>query len=116
MKFNPHAEVFKYLLNDLKIEYVQEYKFHPTRKFRFDFAILDKNIAFEIDGQVFKQGRHTRGVGYCNDCVKQWLADELGWRMLRIPTNWLDHNLQKKPQAHLVPYELLKARIKELIR
>ena len=115
MKFNPHSEIFKGLLDDLKIEYVQEYKFYPTRKFRFDFAILDKKIAFEINGQVFKSGRHTRGIGYCNDSIKQWLAYELGWHMLPIPTNWLTHHRQKKPQAHLMPYEDLKERIKNLL-
>lgn len=129
MKFNPHAEIFKGLLSDLKIAHVEEYYFNkPFTDHRFDFAILDKKIAFEIDGGLFpmkkscrKNGRlityttsggHTTGIGYCNDRMKDWIADELGWKVKRIPTNWLDHNRQKKPQKHLMTYEELKERIK----
>ena len=40
-----------------------EHRFHPKRKWRFDFAIPSKMIAFEFEGGVFTQGRHSRGVG-----------------------------------------------------
>lgn len=41
--------------SDLKIEVVKEYLFHPTRKWRFDYAIPDHKIALEVEvvcGQV----------------------------------------------------------------
>lgn len=132
MKFNEHGEIFKGLLDDLKIVYVQEYAFNkPKTNHRFDFAILDKKIAFEIDGGLFPMrktyrkngkllsytthGGHTTGIGYCNDRVKDMLAKDLGWYVWRIPTNWLDHSRQKKHQKHLIPYEELKERITRLV-
>lgn len=45
--------------SDLKIEVVKEYLFHPTRKWRFDYAIPDHKIALEVEGGVWTGGRHT---------------------------------------------------------
>ncbi len=62
---------------------VMEYKFCPDRKFRFDMAYPEEKIGIEIDGSVFAMGRHTRGVGFINDCRKLNLAATLGWKVLR---------------------------------
>lgn len=67
------------------------YRFHPTRKYEFDFAWPDIKLAIEIEGGVFTQGRHTRGVGYSNDCSKYNLATILGWRVLRYTTVNMDN-------------------------
>jgi very-short-patch-repair endonuclease len=61
-----------------------EYRFHPVRKWRFDFAYVPQRIAIEVDGGVFVHGRHSRGVGVENDCEKYAEALVLGWRVLRI--------------------------------
>ena len=50
--------------SDLKIEVVKEYLFHPTRKWRFDYAIPDHKIALEVEGGVWTGGRHTRPQGF----------------------------------------------------
>ena len=63
---------------------VAEYKFHPTRKWRFDFADLATMTAIEIEGGIFSGGRHTRGAGYAKDCEKYNAAVHLGWRVFRI--------------------------------
>ena len=63
---------------------VKEYRFHPIRRWRFDYAIIDKKIAIEIEGGAFTQGRHTRGVGFVNDMEKYNNAVLLGWRILRF--------------------------------
>ena len=47
-----------------------EYKFHKTRRWRFDYCVPDQKIAFEYEGGIFVKGRHTRAVGYTNDCDK----------------------------------------------
>lgn len=67
------------------IEVVKEYKFHPERKWRFDFAIPDKKIAIEYEGGVFGGGksRHTTGKGYAGDAEKYNEAAKLGWKVLR---------------------------------
>lgn len=67
------------------LEVVAEYCFHPTRRWRFDFAIPDKMIAIEIEGGSWSGGRHTRGAGYNKDMKKYNEAVKLGWRLLRYP-------------------------------
>ena len=63
---------------------VRELFFHPTRKFRFDFAFPDKMLAVEIEGGV--NGRHQRIGGFTGDCVKYSEAAVLGWRIIRATT------------------------------
>ena len=40
---------------------VTELKFHPSRKFRFDYAWPEHRVAVEINGGAWSGGRHTRG-------------------------------------------------------
>lgn len=68
-----------------KIGFTPEYKFHPTRKWRFDFA-LAKGVAVEIDGGIWIRGRHSRGAGMEADMEKMNQAALLGWRVLRFST------------------------------
>ena len=60
------------------------------RKFRFDIAFVEHKVAIEIDGGVWTGGRHTRGKGYTSDCVKNNLAIERGWVMLRYTPQMLE--------------------------
>lgn len=60
-----------------------EYRFHPTRKWRFDVAFVDYKVALEIEGAVWTGGRHTRGSGFVKDMEKYSNAAILGWRLLR---------------------------------
>lgn len=62
----------------------REVKFHPTRKWRFDFAWPDKKLAVEIEGGVYSGGRHTRAKGFIADCEKYNEAAALGWTVLRF--------------------------------
>lgn len=64
----------------------REYFFHPQRLWRFDYAWPTLLLAVEIDGAVYTQGRHTRGSGFEEDCVKINEATLLGWRVLRFTT------------------------------
>lgn len=59
----------------------REYRFHPTRKWRFDFAIPELKLAVEIEGR----GRHQTVDGFRKDCEKYNAALLLGWRVLRFP-------------------------------
>lgn len=66
---------------------VEEFRFHPTRKWRFDFAWPERKIALEIEGGTWVAGRHTRGKGYESDCQKYNEAAILGWLVIRATTN-----------------------------
>lgn len=61
-----------------------EYRFHDTRKWRFDFAFPRHKVAIEIEGGVWTKGRHTRGSGFVKDMEKYNEATRLGWRILRF--------------------------------
>ncbi len=49
-----------------------EYRFHPTRKWRMDFAFPEHKLGLEVDGGIFMRGggRHTRGAGWLKDAEK----------------------------------------------
>lgn len=59
------------------------------RKWRFDRAWPDVKVAVELEGGVFSGGRHVRGVGFENDCVKYNTAQSMGWTVLRFTSNML---------------------------
>ena len=60
-----------------------EFKFHPDRKWRFDFAWPHAHIALEVEGGIWTGGRHTRGSGFLRDMDKYNAAGILGWRVFR---------------------------------
>ena len=65
---------------------VEEHRFAPPRRWRFDLAWPDRRLALEIEGGVWTGGRHVRGKGYEADCIKYNQAALLGWRVLRVTT------------------------------
>lgn len=68
---------------DLRVECVKEYKFHPTRRWRFDYAIPEHKIALEVEGGVWTGGRHTSPKGFLGDIEKYNTATLMGWRVFR---------------------------------
>lgn len=69
---------------DLHIEVVKEYRFHPVRKWRFDYAIPEHKIALEVEGGVWTGGRHTSPQGFLGDIEKYNTATLMGWRVFRV--------------------------------
>ena len=68
----------------------REYRFCPSRRWRFDFAWPDRMIAVELEGGIWTGGRHTRGSGFSRDLEKYNWAALLGWRVLRYTGDMLD--------------------------
>jgi very-short-patch-repair endonuclease len=66
-----------------------EHRFHPTRKWRFDYAWPEHKVALEVEGAVWTHGRHTRGSGFVKDMEKYNTAAVLGWMVLRVQTKEL---------------------------
>lgn len=66
--------------------WTSEYKFDEKRKWLFDFCHIDKKIAIEIEGAIFSNGRHSRGLGMMKDMEKYNTATINGWKVLRFTT------------------------------
>jgi very-short-patch-repair endonuclease len=74
-----------------------EFRFHPTRQWRFDFAWPEYRVAVEIDGRGQGKpgavGRHQTVDGVRKDCEKINAAALLGWRVMRFPATDKQHAL-----------------------
>ncbi|SPZ45894.1 Uncharacterised protein [Plesiomonas shigelloides] len=84
---------------------VSEYVFHPTRKWRLDFAWPEYRLALEIHGGVYSGGRHTRGAGFTEDREKMNEAALLGWTVIEATAEqvrsgklrgWVERALQRR--------------------
>lgn len=92
------ADLFAFQLKAAGITFEREHKFHPDRRWRFDFALHPPNpyhykLAVEIDGGLFTNGGHTRGRARIGDMTKDVEAMLLGWRVLRVPTDWIKNGI-----------------------
>lgn len=81
------------------LECVKEFRFHPVRRWRFDYAIPEFKIAVEVEGGVWTGGRHVSPKGFLGDMEKYNAAAVMGWKVLRC-----------------TPKELNTARMIEMIR
>ena len=61
-----------------------EFTFHPTRRWRSDFAHIESWRLIEIEGGIWIQGRHNRPQGFAADAEKYLEAALAGWRVLRL--------------------------------
>lgn len=62
----------------------REHRFHPTRRWRFDYAWPKPKVALEYEGTGGAKSRHMTFTGYANDCEKYNEAAILGWRVIRV--------------------------------
>lgn len=90
------AEQLENLLAELKLTTIvieREFKFHPDRRWRCDFRLVDMlgpnnlGIIAEIEGGIFTGGRHVHPLGFTNDCEKYNEATIMGYRVLRFPSS-----------------------------
>jgi len=74
-------------------ELEREFRFHPTRRWRADFAHLESRTLIEIEGGIYVNGRHNRAAGFAADLEKYLEACLDGWRVVRLGPNELtsDH-------------------------
>lgn len=76
-------ETLNLILKSQGRKFEREHKFHPDRKWRFDFALVDHMVGIEVEGGTFGKSRHTTGIGYTADCEKYNAAALRGWMVLR---------------------------------
>ena len=69
-------------------QWVKEYYFCPERNWRFDYALVRRLLAVEIEGLTYDPneplGAHQRGKTYEKDCLKYNVATLLGWTLYRF--------------------------------
>ena len=70
-----------YCKSELNVDMVREYRFHGTRKWRFDYAVPALKIAVKCDGGVWGYGRHNRPQGE----VQRRRRDGMGGAELHSP-------------------------------
>ena len=89
----------------------QQYKFHPKRRWRLDFAwprgweyppwietengprgklVLRSPVAVELHGGTWSGGRHVRGEGFRKDREKMNAATSTDWRVFEFTTGMLE--------------------------
>ena len=100
----PLRDVFTVICKtDLKADCVKEFKFHPVRKWRFDYAVPEHKIALEVEGGVWTGGRHTSPKGFLGDIEKYNTATLMGWRVFRTTLD----DLYKKKTLDLMKSAIL---------
>lgn len=78
-------EAFALQLRAMKLPTPErEYKFHPSRNWRFDFAWPDLLLAVEIEGGIWGKGGHSTGQGITRDIEKGNEASRHGWKVFRF--------------------------------
>jgi very-short-patch-repair endonuclease len=79
-----------------------EHRFHPTRRWRIDFAWPNIKLAVELEGAVWTKGRHTRGYGFVGDMEKYNNLTEMGWHLLRYQPTKIDYDQIKRIYYDLI--------------
>ena len=65
--------------------FTREYKFHPKRRWRLDFAWVDQKIGVEVEGGIWlPRSGHNTGVGISRDVEKGNSLTLLGWKLIRV--------------------------------
>jgi very-short-patch-repair endonuclease len=61
-----------------------EFRFHPIRRWRADYAHIESRTLIELEGGVWVGGRHNRASGFVKDAEKYLEAALGGWRVVRL--------------------------------
>jgi len=80
---------------------VAEYRFHPVRMWRFDYAVPEIRLAVEYHGHAGFVGKggasgHSSIKGLTNDCEKTNKAIASGWRVLAFTALHFRHDGREK--------------------
>lgn len=81
----------------------RELRFCPGRRWRFDYAHKEARVAIEINGGIWKRGRHNRAVastrnakgeivrrGLLGDYEKLNAAAKMGWAVFQLGGDMVD--------------------------
>lgn len=74
----------QYWCNEKALTLEEEYRFHPEKRYRADFAIPSLKVLIEYEGLNSEKSGHTTIGGYTKDTEKYNLAQSMGWRIIRV--------------------------------
>jgi len=79
-------DLLAWQMDQVGIHYLRQHRFCPGRQWRFDFVLLERrqDVAVEVEGGIWCEGRHVRGAGFVADCEKYNQAALRGWFVLRF--------------------------------
>jgi hypothetical protein len=77
----PFLVIWRGVYPDLPIP-ERDFKFHPKRKWKADFAIEAAKVLVELHGGGAR-GRHSSVTGHAADCEKLNEAQKLGWIVMQ---------------------------------
>ncbi len=83
MTANRYPNVLPVLLT-ISPDACEEFRFHPVRRWKSDWAIPSAKILIEVEGAIFVSGRHSRGAGMIADMCKYNTAATMGYFVLRF--------------------------------
>jgi very-short-patch-repair endonuclease len=90
MKAQPNLvhELFAKHLTELGLRFEREVRFHPLRRWLWDFTLPEHRIAIEIQGAIWagRKGGHTGGKGMQRDMDKRNAGAMLAWCLLTFST------------------------------
>ena len=72
---------------------ITEYRFHPDRKWRIDFALPQFKLAIEYEGIFSTKSRHTSTSGYLGDIEKYNELALMGWTLLRFTAKHVQNGM-----------------------
>jgi very-short-patch-repair endonuclease len=71
-----------------------EYRFHPTRKWKFDFAWPKERVAIEVNGGIWRKGGGAhQGKGHLRDMEKMNEAQVNGWKVFQFTPEQMQNGL-----------------------
>lgn len=82
----------------------REHRFHPTRRWRSDFAHLPSRTLIEIEGGIWIRGRHNRAQGFLADLDKYLEATLSGWQVIRLADIHLTSLIIQRLVAHVAKF------------
>lgn len=73
-------------------EWETEHRFHPKRKWRYDFAWPEQRVALEVQGGIhMAKSGHNTAAGITRDCEKANEAVVLGWKVLHVTREQIEN-------------------------
>lgn len=95
VRANKYKQEIDLIFMSLCIDVVKEYKFHASRRWRWDWAVPDIKVAVEYQGLNFAGGKssHQTIGGVTGDCEKYSEAAIDGWCLILVTAISVDNGL-----------------------